>query len=61
MMRRQRQPLDPFGLLLIGMGIWMTEVVIARQMAQALTEQNMIAMRSMGDRRLSALARSAEE
>jgi hypothetical protein len=49
-MRRQRQPLDPFGLLLIGMGIWMTEVVIARQMAQALTEQNMIAMRSMGIR-----------
>jgi hypothetical protein len=34
------------------MGIWMTEIVIARQIAEALTEQNTAVMRAMGDRRL---------
>jgi hypothetical protein len=40
------------------MGIWITDIVIARQIAEALREQNMLVMRTMRNRRLTRNAES---
>jgi hypothetical protein len=44
-MREQPLLLDPFSLTRIGVAIWMTDLIVARAIAQALTEQNALITR----------------
>jgi hypothetical protein len=46
-MPQQPLPLDPFGLTQIGVAIWMTNVIVARQVAQAIREQNALITRAI--------------
>jgi hypothetical protein len=45
-MRAQSLPLDPFSLTRIGAAIWMTNLIVAREIAQALVEQNTLITRA---------------
>jgi hypothetical protein len=49
-MRKQPLPLDPFSLTRIGMATWLTELVVAQKIAQALTEQNTLITGAMRGR-----------
>jgi hypothetical protein len=51
-MRARQLPLDPFSLTRIGAAIWMTNVIVAREIAQALREQNTLITRGMHGRAL---------
>jgi hypothetical protein len=44
-MRKPPLALDPFTLTRIGIGIWTTNVLVARQFAQAFREQNALIAR----------------
>jgi hypothetical protein len=46
-MRKQPIPLDPFSLTRIGMANWVTNLVVARELAQAVREQNTRMMGAM--------------
>jgi hypothetical protein len=51
-MRKQSLQLDPFSLTRIGVGIWMTDLIVARTIAQALKEQNRLIASAMRGRPL---------
>jgi hypothetical protein len=49
-MRKQPLPLNnPFRLTFIGLGIWVTNLIIAREVVQAIREQNALMARAMYD------------
>jgi hypothetical protein len=57
LMREQPLPLDLFSLTRIGMGTWMTNLIVARKFAQAFREQSTLITGAMGGR---ALVRSPQ-
>jgi hypothetical protein len=49
-MRQQPPPFDPFSLARIGIGTWLTNLIVARKFAQAFRDQNTLIRGAMGDR-----------
>jgi hypothetical protein len=46
-MPKQSLPLDPLNLSRVGIGTWMTSVMVAWKFAQALSEQNTLMTHAM--------------
>ena len=46
-MRKQPLPLDPFSLTQITLAIWTTDLLVARKITQAISEQNALITRAM--------------
>jgi hypothetical protein len=55
-MRKQSLPLDPFSLTQITLAIWTTDLLVARKITQAISEQNALIARAMHRRPLTRAA-----
>lgn len=55
-MRKQPLPLDPFSLTQITLAIWTTDLLVARKITQAISEQNALITRAMYRRPLTRAA-----
>jgi hypothetical protein len=47
-MPKQSLPIDPLSLSRVGIGTWMTSVMVAWKFAQAFSDQNTLMTRAMG-------------
>jgi hypothetical protein len=47
-MPKQSLPIDPLSLSRVGIGTWMTSVMVAWKFAEAISDQNTLMTRAMG-------------